>query len=363
MRQGPAYLRGSLPAVGRISAITRYKLRKLFLYALVTTVVGSVLMLLAGEATWGYMLGWAVLGAWTGVLEEFLFGRRFRSLAIPLQLLGKALAVNLFTIAILVLALLADRDHALPFTKAAELSVSNLFAMAGLYRTALQVIVVTTVAILIVQVEEFMGRRFLLGFLFGWYDKPRISEKVILSIDLASSSALNERLGDMLYYRFLNRTLSLMTDAVLRHDAEIHKYVGDEVIFSWSMREGVQNFNCLSLFFAIRDRLEAHRQEFMREFGVAPQFRGALHGGRVITAQVGHIKRAIDLSGDVMNTTSRLETLAKEEKADLMVSQEMLDRMPGAEQHFRFGEAKTLRLKGGKRQLLLRTVEGRQATP
>ena len=33
-------------------------------------------------------------GLWTGVLEEFLFGRRFRSLAIPLQFLGKAVLVN-----------------------------------------------------------------------------------------------------------------------------------------------------------------------------------------------------------------------------------------------------------------------------
>lgn len=357
---GRGYLRPSFRDLKRIAPITRYKLRKLLLYALVTAVVGTVLMLFSGHVSLGSILGWALLGAWTGVLEEFLFGRRFRSLAIPLQLLGKAVGVNLFTIAILVAALVADRGHALPFTAELRLPTGGLSVAGDIYRSALQVIVVTTVAILIVQVEEFMGRRFFMGFLLGWYDKPRESERVVLSIDLVSSSALNERLGDMLYYRFLNYTHSLMTDAVLRHDADIHKYVGDEVIFTWSMRAGLHNLNCLGLYFDIQERLEAHRQQMMREFGAVPQFRGGLHGGRVITAQVGHIKRAIDLSGDVMNTTSRLESMAKSLKVDLMVTQELLDRMPTAGEPYAFGEAMEMQVKGGKRRLMVRTVQRKQ---
>ena len=88
-----------------LSAITRYKLRKLLKYGLVTTAVGVVLMLFSGQHRLAFVGAWAILGVWTGVLEEFLFGRVFRLLAIPLQLLGKALAVNLLTI-ILTLVLL-----------------------------------------------------------------------------------------------------------------------------------------------------------------------------------------------------------------------------------------------------------------
>ncbi|HQV39534.1 MAG: adenylate/guanylate cyclase domain-containing protein [Flavobacteriales bacterium] len=340
----------------RISAITRHKLRKLLKYALVTAAIGAVLTLLSGHGGLRFLLGWVLLGTWTGILEEFLFGRRFRSLAIPLQFLGKALAVNLFTIALLAATLAANRGHTLPFTGDAGLTVGHLLASGEIFRFALLVVVVTSVSILVIQVEEFMGRRFFMGFLLGWYDKPREAERVVLSIDLVGSSALNERLGDLLYYRFLNTTLSLMTDSVLRHDAEIHKYVGDEVIFTWTMRDGTHNFNCLGLFFDIKERLEAHRQIMMREFGVAPEFRGGLHGGRVITAQVGHIKRAIDLSGDVMNTTSRLQSLAKELKADLMITQELRDRMPDADKRFTFGDLELLRVKGGKRQMGVRTV-------
>lgn len=347
----------------RISAITRYKLRKLLKYALVTASIGTVLSLFGSTFDRNLLLGWVFLGTWTGVLEEFLFGRRFRSLAIPLQFIGKALAVNLFTIVLMAVAVLASQGHAVQLSNGLWRAFADLVAETGIYRFGLQVAVVTSLAILVVQVEEFMGRRFFMGFLLGWYDKPRESERVVLSIDLVGSSALNERLGDLFYFRFLNVTHSLMTDAVLRHDAEIHKYVGDEVIFTWSMRSGIHHYNCLGLFFDIQERIEAHRHKMMREFGVAPEFRGGLHGGRVITAQVGHIKRAIDLSGDVMNTTSRVQSLAKNQKAGLMVTQDLLDRMPGAEEHYRFGEPVQLRVKGGKRQMIIREVHRKEPVP
>ena len=79
----PPYFRGPL------TAITRYKLRKLLKYALVAALVAWVLTLFSGEPV-GFELGaWALLGLWTGVLEEFFFGRRFRALIIPLAVPGQ----------------------------------------------------------------------------------------------------------------------------------------------------------------------------------------------------------------------------------------------------------------------------------
>jgi class 3 adenylate cyclase len=339
------------------SAITRYKLRKLLKYGLVTTVVGGVLMLFSGQYDLGFLGAWALLGTWTGVLEEFLFGRAFRSLAIPLQFIGKALAVNLLTIAFIFLALAADVAHALPFNGDEGLSAGSILATGQFYRLGLQVVVVTSTAILVVQLEELMGRRFFLGFLLGWYERPREEDRVILSIDLVGSSALNEKLGDLRYFSFLKTVHSLMTDAVLRNEADIHKYVGDEVIFTWTMRRGTWDLNCLDLFFDIKERLHAHEKQMMRDLGAVAQFRGGLHGGHVISAQVGHIKRAIDLSGDVMNTTSRVLDLCKEMQEDLLITSDLLERMPDAGKRFVFGPPTVFRVKGGKREVTVHTVE------
>ncbi|MFT3885934.1 MAG: adenylate/guanylate cyclase domain-containing protein [Flavobacteriales bacterium] len=340
-----------------ITAITHYKLRKLLKYGLVTAFAAVVLMLFNGDGVRGYLGAWFLLGIWTGVLEEFLFGRRFRSLAVPLQYLGKALAVNLFTIVVLVLALRLNNEQALPFNGTQPRTAGHLIVTEGFYRLILQVVVVTSIAILVVQVEELMGRRLFLGFLLGWYEKPRDEERIVLSIDLVGSTALSERMGDLRYFRFLNQTYSLMTDAVLRNEAEIHKYVGDEVIFTWTMKKGLRHLNCLDLYFDITERIKQHEGELMQEFGHVPHFRGAVHGGRVITARIGHIKRAIDLSGDVMNTVSRMLGLCKGMKADLLVSSALLMRMTGVEQRFSLSDEQVLPVKGRRREVPLRAVE------
>jgi class 3 adenylate cyclase len=340
-----------------LTAITRYKLRKLLKYMLVTTGVAWVLTLFSGDAVRGWLGAWALLGLWTGVLEEFLFGRRFRSLAIPLQFLGKVLAVNVLTIAFVLLAFAFDREQNLPLMREGSFSAAEMLAMAQFYRLILRVVVVTSIAILVVQLEELMGRRMFLGFLLGRYERPQAQERIVLSMDLVGSTALAERLGDLRYFRFLNTTYSLMTDALLRNEGEVHKYVGDEVIITWTMMDGLREHNCLDLFFDVQERIAAHADELQREYGAVPQFRGAVHGGRVIVAQIGHIKRGIELSGDVMNATSRMVGVCKEMKADLLVSAELLGRIPQAEERFRLGRLQVAPVKGRRREVRVHAVE------
>ncbi len=339
-----------------LAAITRYKLRKVIKYALVTVAIAMVFMLFAGQVEWRHLGAWVLLGTWTGILEEFLFGRRFRSLALPLQFLGKAVSVTLLTVAFIAFAFLINSDDVLLLSDRPD-DPRTLMAQRAFYRIILQVAVITTVAIVVVQVEELMGRRLFLGFMLGRYDRPVDEERIMLSIDLVGSTALNERMGDLRYFRFLNTAHSLMTDAVLRNEADIHKYIGDEVIFTWTMRSGLRHYNCLDLFFDIQERIARHEAELLAEFGAVPRFRGAVHGGRVIAAQVGHIKRAIEFSGDAMNTVSRVLGLAKDLKCDLLVTTELLARMPGASERFRFGEVTTLPLKGKKRTVEVCGVE------
>lgn len=339
-----------------VTPITWYKLRKLLKYGFVTLGVAWVLTLFSGEEVRRYLGAWFLLGIWTGVLEEFLFGRRFRSLAIPLQFIGKVLAVNMLTLLLLLLAFASDREQQLPLMGGVSGGAMHMVFMPQLYRLMLRVVVVTSIAILVVQVEEFMGRRMFLGLLLGRYERPVAEERILLSIDLVGSTALNEQLGDLRYFRFLNTVHSLMTNAVLRNEAEIHKYVGDEVIFTWTMSRGLAHANCLDLYFDIQQRIAENTGELRAEFGVVPCFRGAVHGGRVITAQTGHIKRTIDLSGDVMNTLSRMLGLCKDLKADLLVSAELRSRIAEDAGRFQFDDERVLPVKGRKREVRAHAV-------
>jgi adenylate cyclase len=340
-----------------LTSITRYKLRKVLKYMVVTLVAAGVLTLFSGDAVRGNLAAWGLLGLWTGVLEEFLFGRRFRSLAIPLQYLGKVLAVNALTITLVALAFAFDRQQNLPLRSEGTFSAAEMLGMSAFYQLILRVVVVSSIAILVVQVEEIMGRRMFLGVLLGRYERPAAEERIMLTIDLVGSTSLAERLGDLRYFRFLNTTYSLMTDALLHNEGEILKYVGDEVIITWPMDVGLRGNNCLDLYFDITERLAAHAAEMQRDFGAVPQFRGALHGGRVIVAQIGHIKRAVDFSGDVMNTVSRMLGVCKEMKADLVISGDLLRRIPEPGVRFRFGAERVGAVKGRKREVRVHTVE------
>ncbi len=340
-----------------LNAITRYKLRKLLKYALVAALVALVLKLFSGDRLEWLVIGaWGLLGLWTGILEEFFFGRRFRALAVPFQFLGKVLLVNLLTLALIVVAMLLDSQRFTLITADEPYRLHEVFAMMQFYQLLLRVVVVTSVAILVVQVEEWMGRRTFLGFLLGRYERPVAEERVVLTMDLVGSTGLAERLGDLRYYRFLNHTYSLMTDAVLRNEADIHKYIGDEVIFTWPMRVGLRQSNALDLYFDITARIKAHESDLLLEYGVVPRYRAALHGGRMISAQVGHIKRTVDLSGDVMNSVSRMLGLAKTMKVDLLVSAELLARVPQAADRFTIGPQHIVPVKGRRREVRVHEV-------
>lgn len=339
-----------------MTAITRYKLRKVLKYALVTALVAWVLTLFSGDRVDVLLAAWLLLGLWTGILEEFLFGRRFRSLAIPLQFLGKVLLVNLLTLALIAAAFYLDSERMMLLAAEEPYRMGDFFLMRQFYQLMLRVVVVTSLAILVVQVEELMGRRMFLGFLLGRYERPKAEERIVMTMDLVGSTALADRMGDLQYYRFLNVTYSLMTDAVLRNEADIHKYVGDEVIFTWPKHVGVRYENCLDLHFDVAERIALHAEELEREFGVVPRYRSAVHGGRVISAQIGHIKRAIDLSGDVMNSVSRMLGLAKTMDADILVSAEVLERVPKATERFLVGPQHTVPVKGRRREVRVHTL-------
>ena len=107
----------------------------------------------------------------------------------------------------------------------------------------------------------------------------------------------------------------------------------------------------MDLFFDITQRIKEHENDMLREYGVVPEYRAALHGGRVISAQVGHIKRTVDLSGDVMNSVSRMLGLAKNMKVDFLVSAELLARKTAVGERFAVGPKHIVPVNGKRREV------------
>ncbi len=207
----------------------------------------------------------------------------------------------------------------LPLLTVAGLSLADLvdqqfvIAVVGSFVAAL---VVNFVG----QVNGLLGRGVLVGLILGRYHRPREEVRIFLLIDLRESTQIAERLGNLRYHAFLSRFISDVTAGVARYRGEVHRYVGDEVILTWTAEEGLRDAGCVRAVFAVSDTLEAARTAYEADFGVVPSFWAGIHMGPVVTGEIGTVKHEIAFLGDALNTASRIEQASKQLRRAVLAS-------------------------------------------
>jgi len=169
--------------------------------------------------------------------------------------------------------------------------------------------------------NQLLGLRVLVNFVSGRYHHPRVEERVLLFVDLESSTQIAERLGELRFLVFLNRFIGDVTDAVAQEGGEIHKYVGDEVIATWPGGEGAA---AIRACFAAMATLAAHGPRYEREFGARAEFRAGLHAGPVVLGELGYTRMEIALLGDTMNTAARIHEQCRETGHRVIASDALL---------------------------------------
>jgi len=177
----------------------------------------------------------------------------------------------------------------------------------------------------IFSVNQLLGPGVLFSFVAGRYNQPRIEERVLLFIDMESSTRIAERLGEVRFLVFLNRFIADVSEAIMRHRGEIHKYVGDEVIVTWKLAAGIRDARCVSGCFDALARLERQAPDYERAFGVRANFRAALHCGPVVIGELGVMKQEIALIGDTMNTAARLQQACRDTGHRVLASAALIE--------------------------------------
>lgn len=172
----------------------------------------------------------------------------------------------------------------------------------------------------LLQNSRLLGPRVLANFITGRYHNPVQEQRIVLFMDLKSSTTITEKLGNEIYLEFMSEVFSDMTEAIIETRAEIYKYVGDEVILTWSLSQGLSNANCLRLPVLVERFFSEHATSYQKRFGHVPQFRTGIHLGELVIGEVGVLKREIALIGDVMNTTARIAAYSRECGKNLLIS-------------------------------------------
>ncbi len=93
----------------------------------------------------------------------------------------------------------------------------------------------------------------------------------------------------------------------------------------------------------------------MKNYGLVPDFKAGIHSGNVIAGEIGIIKRDITYSGDVLNTTSRIQGKCGEMDVDLIASDDLLTLVT-LQPDFISKYMGCIKLKGKKKEIGLNAI-------
>ena len=214
-------------------------------------------------------------------------------------------------------------------------------------------IVLSTLFLL--QVNDKFGPGILLKFLAGNYHQPKKEERIFMFMDMRSSTAIAEKIGIEKYFNLLNDLFSDITDTILNNEGEIYQYVGDEIVISWPMKKGIRNANCLRCFTQIQEKLTELGPSYEKKYKLMPEFKAGLHYGLVMAGEIGVIKKDIIYSGDVLNTTARIQEQCNQYNVDILISKETFDILSDTDE-YKLIPLGSIELRGKERKIDLNTI-------
>ncbi len=178
---------------------------------------------------------------------------------------------------------------------------------------------------LMVIINRMLGYGVIFKYMYGKYHKPREEERIVMFLDLKSSTTIAELLGNKRFFSLLNDVLFDITNIIIENDGEIYKYVGDAIIITWSKKRGVKNNNCIHVIFEIEEKLQKTKNKYLQKYGVFPEMKAGVNVGKVIVGELGDFRSEIAYLGDVVNTTSRIQAECNALKVNVLFSGELND--------------------------------------
>lgn len=254
-------------------------------------------------------------------------------------------------------------------------SIANLIAISGLdsvdldsVKRALLVVVnlslvttftlwgaITLLTLFFLQVNDKFGPGVLLKFLAGKYHSPRKEDRFFMFMDMRSSTTIAEMIGNEKYFDLLNDLFADITKTIINREGEIYQYVGDEIVISWTIKKGARKANCLRCFTEVQQTLSELAPLYEEKYGVRPEFKAGLHYGSVMAGEVGVIKKDIIYSGDVLNTSARIQEQCNHYGVDFLISKQAFDLIADTDGYDRV-QLGSIELRGKKRKIDLITL-------
>jgi len=231
----------------------------------------------------------------------------------------------------------------------------QMFHPNTLFQKTIYWIILFIATQLIIEINEKYSPGVFLDIFLGKYIHPKTEKRIIMFIDLKDSTSIAEKLDSKKYFRFIREFIYQVSTALIEYGGIIYQYVGDEVVLTWQIEHGLENSNCLKFFFMFQESLLSNKEDYLKNFGVKPEFKAGLHFGKVTSAQIGDIKREIVYNGDVVNTTARIQNECNKYQRNLLVSGILMNRLKQVNS-FQWERVDAVTLRGKEKEMELFSV-------
>ncbi len=306
-------------------------------------------------ALWILALGGFLVGVISELLELFIFSKMFQRVHTPVTILIKSIAQ-------FVVLMLYGLAIILSFDYYERISYNSTVAYLWHYLDAADVLPVFVFVFGIIffvsvfrRLYRLVGPLNFFSVMIGRYNRPREEDRIFMFLDLNSSTELAETLGNKKVSRLIQECFNDLASISLDYRAQTYQYVGDEVVLTWLCDSGYKDQRCLEIYFAFQELLRSRSKFYLSKFGVVPEFKCALHGGLVISTQVGQVKVEIAFHGDVVNTTARMLEKCHHFSESFIISDTVYNRLT-KNGNFTFKSLGTADLRGKSEQLDLYAV-------
>ena len=308
---------------------------------------------------WTAALFSGVAGLLIGTLEVNYLNRFFSNRSYATKILIKTIIYLLLIATFVFLVSLFEHSidqKAAPWNKLVLGYATNFFRSFAFWSIEIFMGIGIGFALFYNEVSDNIGQSVLLNFFSGKYHNPIEEERIFMFLDMKDSTTIAEELGHIKYFELLKQYYADLTDSIVQYEGQIYQYVGDEVVVTWPRSKDLADNACIHCFFHMKTRFEELKDQYTQLYGIVPSFKAGIHMGQVTTGEIGVIKKDIVFSGDVLNTTARIQGLCNHYQADILASKDLIDSLEG--NSLEINDIGLVDLKGREEKIHIYSISG-----
>ena len=166
-------------------------------------------------------------------------------------------------------------------------------------------------------------------------DNPDLGGKdidvTVMFCDIRGFTTISERLEPKEIVSMLNRYFTRLEKPIVENGGIINKYIGDAImaVFGVPLQSETHAYDAWKAAQGMRAQLAALNEELKNEGRQEIRFGIGLCSGTVLAGNLGTENRLeYTVIGDTVNTASRIESLCKTYKTDLLISEQTKELLP-----------------------------------